>query len=89
MSRQTETGDPAGGWLPEERVPIHEAIAAYTSGSAYQAFDDHDRGSLAPGRAADLCLLDTDITAVAGRDVSGAQVVGTWLDGVEVFRASA
>jgi predicted amidohydrolase YtcJ len=87
VSRQTPAGDPAGGWLPEERLPIHDAVAAYTSGSAHQAFDDTERGRLAPGKAADLCLVDLDITAVAGREVSGARVLGTWLDGREVFRA--
>jgi predicted amidohydrolase YtcJ len=87
VSRQTPAGDPAGGWLPEERVPIHDAIAAYTSGSAHQAFDDGARGRLAPGMAADLCLVDFDVTAVAGREVSGSRVVATWLDGREVFRS--
>jgi predicted amidohydrolase YtcJ len=86
VSRQTASGEPAAGWLPEERVPIHEAVAAYAHGSAFQAFEDAVRGRLVVGLAADLCLLDTDITAIAGREVSGASVVGTWLDGVEVFR---
>jgi predicted amidohydrolase YtcJ len=86
VSRQSTDGQPTHGWLPEERVPIHQAIAAYTAGTAYQAFEDAHRGRLAPGSAADLCLLDTDVTAISGREVSAASVTATWVDGVEVFR---
>ena len=85
VTRQNERGEPTGGWLPEERLPILQAIEAYTAGSAHQAFDD-DAGRIAVGQQADLIVLDRDITAIAGNEVSDAQVDATWLAGRQVFQ---
>ena len=85
VTRSNAQGEPAGGWLPEEKVPILDAVRAYTAGSAFQAFDD-DAGSLAVGARADLVVLDRDITAIAGDEVAGAAVDQTWLSGALVFR---
>jgi hypothetical protein len=40
VTRQNKDGKPDTGWLPEERLPIAQALAAYTSGTAYQGFED-------------------------------------------------
>ncbi len=85
VTRQTPDGTPDGGWLPEERVPMLDAVAAYTTGSAYEAFDD-DRGSLRPGAPADLVVVDHDITAMAGGEVAGTVATGLWIDGAEIWR---
>jgi predicted amidohydrolase YtcJ len=84
VTRQNDRGEPVGGWLPEERIPILQAIEAYTVGSAHQAFDD-DAGRIAVGQRADLIVLDRDITAIAGNEVADAQVDQTWLAGTPVF----
>ncbi len=84
VSRQTADGRPAGGWTPEERVPMLAAIAAYTAGSAHQCFDD-DRGSLAVGSVADVAVLGADITALAGGEVGDVSVDRTVLAGSTVF----
>ncbi len=84
VSRLNGRGEPAGGWLPEERIPILDAIRAYTAGSAYQAFDD-DAGAIAVGQRADLIVLDQDITAIAGEEIGGAEIDQTWLAGQLVF----
>ncbi len=47
VSRQNGRGEPINGWIPEEKLPILASIAAYTSGTAYQAFSENDSGSLA------------------------------------------
>ena len=86
VTRQTRSGEPLDGWLPEERVPVATALAAYTAGSAHQAYDD-DRGTIAVGAPADFTLVAADITAIAGGEVADVAVTGTWVDGVEVFRA--
>ena len=83
VTRQNAAGEPVDGWLPEERLPILQAIQAYSEGSAYQAFDDD--GRIAVGQAADLVVLDRDITAVAGNEVSDAHVDQTWLAGACVY----
>jgi predicted amidohydrolase YtcJ len=85
VTRQNAAGEPVGGWMPEERLPILQAIKAYTQGSAYQAFDD-DAGAIAVGQRADLIVLDRDITAVAGNEVADAQVDETWIDGRQEFQ---
>ena len=71
--------------MPDERIPILQAIHAYTAGSAFQAFDD-DAGALTVGARADLVVLDRDITAIAGNEVPGVMVDETWVNGVSVFR---
>jgi predicted amidohydrolase YtcJ len=80
VTRQNEHGEPSTGWTPDERLPIAHALAAYTSGSAYQAFDD-DAGTLEVGRRADFCVLETDITAMSGREIGDVPVVQTYLAG--------
>jgi hypothetical protein len=80
VTRLNGRGEPVGGWLPEERIPIAQAISAYTAGSAHQAFDD-DAGTIAVGQRADLVVLDRDITALAGEEIPAARVDQTWLAG--------
>jgi predicted amidohydrolase YtcJ len=86
MTRQTRDAVPPEGWLPEHRLSLADALAAYTSGSAWQAFADGESGTLAVGRRADLCVLGADITSMPGLDVADVPVTGTWLGGVEVYR---
>lgn len=87
VTRQTSDGRPATGWLPDERVPIAQALRAYSSGTAYQAFDDC-AGTLSIGHRADFCVLDADITQMAGREISDVQVRQTWIGGRLVHDAS-
>lgn len=84
VTRTNRRGEPVGGWVPEERIPMLTAIRAYTEGSAHQAFDD-DAGRLAVGQRADLVITDRDITAIAGEELGGVQVDETWLGGRRVF----
>ena len=85
VTRRNERGEPVDGWMPDERLPILQAIHAYTAGTAYQAFDD-DAAELRVGARADLVVLDRDITAIAGDEVPGAQVDETWVNGSAVYR---
>ncbi|WP_265442754.1 amidohydrolase [Flexivirga meconopsidis] len=65
VTRQRPDGSPTGGWQPDERIRVDEAIAAYTSGSARLAGDFDRKGRLTPGRLADFIAVDTDITGDA------------------------
>ena len=87
VTRQTPDGRPAGGWLPEERLPIDQALHAYTRGSAHQAFDD-DAGRLAVGQRADLCVLSADISAMPGNEIPDVMVDETWINGTAVHQRS-
>ena len=88
VTRQNERGEPSEGWTPDERLPIAQALAAYTEGSAYQAFDD-DAGTLDVGRRADFCVLETDITAMSGREIGEVAVVQTYLGGSRAERGNS
>jgi len=87
VTRTTSGGEPAGGWTPDERVPLLQAISAYTAGTAHQAFDDRDRGTLAPGAWGDLVVLAADLIAIDGDEARDVAVDQTLLDGVTVYRA--
>ncbi|WP_431897761.1 amidohydrolase [Nonomuraea sp. bgisy101] len=62
VTRRGLAGGPA--WMPEERLSLAAAIRAYTLGSAYANFRDHDRGSLTPGKLADFTILSDDLFAI-------------------------
>jgi predicted amidohydrolase YtcJ len=88
VTRTTNAGNPAGGWLPDERVPLLQAISAYSAGSAYQAFEERDRGTLARGSWADLVVLAADITALDGDEARDVAVDHTVLAGATVYRSA-
>lgn len=60
VTRRTLDGAHPDGWVPAEKITVEEALAAYTSGSAYAEFTDHEKGRLAPGYLADLVVLSED-----------------------------
>lgn len=81
LAREFEDGGPLGGWLPEEKVSIAEAIRAYTWGSAYAEFEEHRKGTLAPGKFADLVVLSQDITRLPASEVLRTEVLLTMVGG--------
>ena len=61
VSRQTLKGEPKAGWFPDQRLTIEEAIEAYTKGPAWASFEEAVKGTITPGRLADLTVFDTDL----------------------------
>jgi len=59
-TRRDRNRQPPGGWRPEERLTIEEALRGYTTWAAYSAFAENDTGTLAPGRLADVTIMDID-----------------------------
>ena len=80
VTRTTLDGRPPGGWLPQERLTVEQALTAYTAGVAYQAFED-ERGLLGVGSPADIVLLDRNVLAGPPEAVHEAHVLATWVDG--------
>lgn len=78
--RQTPGRHPAGGWLPEQRLSLSAALAAYTSGTAWQCFDDI-AGRLVEGSPADLVALGADLTRVFDHEIADVPVMSTWRRG--------
>lgn len=81
VTRQTPEGIPEGGWLPQERIDIATALAAYSAGCAHQAFEEKEWGVLRPGMRADLVHLAADPVETAPHDLADLPVLGTWLAG--------
>ena len=61
VTRQTLTGEPKEGWFPDQRLSIEEAIEAYTKGPAWATFEENLKGTLAPGKLADVAVFDTNL----------------------------
>jgi predicted amidohydrolase YtcJ len=86
VNRRTLDGKHPGGWFPEQRTTVAEALEAYTRGSAYGAFQEKDKGTLEAGKLADLVVLSRDILAPAERDrIADTTVVLTVVGGKIVY----
>jgi predicted amidohydrolase YtcJ len=88
VTRATLDGKYPQGWFPEQKLSIQEAIATYTLGSAYAEFQEHDKGSIEPGKLADMVLLSQDVLSIAPADIRDTHVLKTWVGGVEVYNSS-
>jgi predicted amidohydrolase YtcJ len=88
ITRQDKSGEPEGGWYPDQRVTAEEAVRAYTTWSAYASFREGDTGVIEPGRWADLTIMDIDPFVVSdqrpGR-ILGGQILMTIVDGKVVY----
>jgi predicted amidohydrolase YtcJ len=88
VNRRPLDGKHPEGWFPRQRITVAEAIEAYTLGSAYAGFQEKDRGSLTPGKLADLVVLSRDILAPAERDrIADTRVLLTVVGGKVVYEA--
>lgn len=76
-------------FLPDERINLIDALAAFTSGTAWVNHLDHEVGSLEVGRAADLVVLDRDLFDRSAGAIGEARVVGTFIDGAPVHEDPA
>ena len=81
VSREDVKGEPAGGWLPGQKLSFVEALAAFTTGAAYAGFAEDRIGSLTPGHFADFVLIDRDVFAASPVEIRGTKVIETWVGG--------
>lgn len=86
VNRTTTNGQPPGGWIPEQRLSIAEAVKAYTVTGAYASFDEKQKGKLLPGYLADLVVLSKDLFSIPAADIHKTEVDITMVDGKEVFK---
>lgn len=82
VERRMKDGSVLG---PEERVDVWTALKAVTANAAYQYFEEERKGTLAPGKRADLVVLDRDPTKTPGEALRTIRVLETWKDGAQVF----
>lgn len=87
VSRQDRQGRPEGGWLPEQRLSLEEAVRGFSSGAAYAGRDEQQVGRLAPGLRADFLILEADPFALPASALPSLALRSTWVDGQPVFQA--
>jgi len=85
VTRQREDGTPPGGWYPEQCLSVPEAVYAYTMGNAYASGEEEIKGSLSPGKQADLVVLSQDIFDVPAEELLHTVVEMTVLAGDLVY----
>jgi predicted amidohydrolase YtcJ len=89
VARQTLGGEPEDGWFPDQRLTIEEAIDAYTRAPAWASFEENLKGTLTPGKLADIAVFDTDLVAVGREDPArllDARVLYTIVGGQVVYQ---
>ena len=84
-ARATLDGKRPGGWVPEQKITVAQAIHAYTMGSAYAAFEENVKGSLTPGKLADVVVLSADPFALSPEKLKDVEVELTILGGKVVY----
>ena len=74
VTRRTLDGRSPSGWVPDQKISVGEALRAYTYGNAWATFNDQKWGTLAPGRYADVVVLDRDLFAVPAESLADGAV---------------
>ena len=85
VTSQNLEGQPEGGWLPQQKLTVQEAVALYTTGSAYTSYEEHVKGMLCPGYLADFIVLFQDIFSVPENEIIRTKVEQTYLGGKLVY----
>ncbi|MGE5314828.1 MAG: amidohydrolase family protein, partial [Acidobacteriota bacterium] len=76
------------GWVPDEKITVEEAVRAYTVGAAYAEFQEHVKGTIAPGMLADLVILSRNIFAIDPVQIETTVVDMTITNGRVVYERS-
>jgi hypothetical protein len=89
VTRQDEWQEPAGGWYPQEKLSVAEAIYGYTMGPARLAGRQQQQGSITPGKWADLIVLSRNLFEIPAHEIAATPVDLTIFDGRVVYQARA
>src|SRR5213076_2708403 len=87
VTRQDQKGWPAGGWYPDQRLTLAEAIRGFTKDAAYAAFEEQSRGTIEPGKLADLTIVEGDLFTMPQSELFKSKVRYTVVGGGIVFNA--
>jgi predicted amidohydrolase YtcJ len=88
VTRATLDGKNPNGWFPEQKLTLQEALEAYTMGSAYAEFQENAKGSITPGKLADMVLLSDDLFSIAPEKIREVKVLKTFVGGKVVWGAA-
>jgi predicted amidohydrolase YtcJ len=87
VTRRSPGAPDTPSFLPEQRITVEDVVKGYTVNAAAAAWRADDTGTLAPGKFADLIVLDRDVFSVAADEIAGTEVLLTLLAGQAVHRA--
>ncbi|HYB66161.1 MAG TPA: amidohydrolase family protein, partial [Steroidobacteraceae bacterium] len=87
VTRATLDGRNPQGWIPEQKITLAEAVEAYTLGSAFAEFEENEKGSITPGKLADMVVLSGDIFAMPPEAIRNVKVETTMVGGRIVYRS--
>lgn len=85
VNRRNPKGYPEGGWIPQEKISLAQALKAYTFMGAYSSFEEHIKGKLIPGQLADLVVFSDDLFSIDPMKIHEAEVLLTLVDGKIIF----
>lgn len=85
VTRRTIDEKTPDGWVPEQKITVEQALKAYTMNAAYASFEDNIKGSLEPGKLADLVILERDIISIDPVEIRNVKVLRTVVGGQTVF----
>ncbi|MCA1630032.1 MAG: amidohydrolase, partial [Acidobacteria bacterium] len=86
VTRESTEFEPRGGWLPQERLPIAEAIRCYTAEPAFASFEEKEKGQIAPGMLADLAVHSRDLLTIKPEEILQTETTMTIFDGRVVYQ---
>lgn len=86
VARATLDGKHPQGWFPEQKLNLEEALSAYTAGSAYASFEEKEKGTISPGKLADMVVLSDDLFSIPPEKIKDAHVVMTLVGGRVVYQ---
>ncbi len=87
VTREFPEGGPEGGWFPDEKISLEQAVEYYTLGSAYAEFQENVKGSVKAGKIADLVVLDRNVFEVPLQEIMDARILTTIVGGKIVYQA--
>jgi predicted amidohydrolase YtcJ len=86
VTRMTPQGTPAGGWYPAGRISVDAALRHFTRDGAFASFDEDIRGTLSPGKLADLVVLSKNILEIPPAEILNTKVLLTVMGGKDTYR---
>lgn len=86
VTRQTLDGRNPGGWIPEQKISLEEAIKGYTLDAAYAEFSEDMKGSIEKGKLADLVVLDQNLFDIPKENIKDAKVLFTIFNGKVIYQ---
>ena len=86
LTRKGLDGKPQGGWVPEQTIDLETAIRGYTINGAYANFIEQNRGSISPGKYADLVMISDDLFKIPADKIKNVKVEWTMVGGKEVWK---